>query len=136
MHEALIIILKLSEDLLCSGRGTAAVVQGIRANHRQHPAPQLVSGLHHHLAAHGVPDEHDLLQIERLSHRGHIRTKGLHGPVGTLLTGITMAGQVQRHHPIVGGENIALGVPVAAVAVPAVHEHQRGLARTLIVVVN
>jgi hypothetical protein len=47
--------------------------------------------------AHGVPDQHQLTQVQPLDHGHHILAEGGHGPGPTADTRLPMAGEIDRH---------------------------------------
>ena len=78
-----------------------------------------------HRSSHRVSDQHDVIETELAHHGGDVVAVLRDGPGGACAGGLTVAGQVERHHGVVGGEHGDLLAPVVAVAGPAMDEHQR-----------
>ncbi|MNF69474.1 hypothetical protein D3C84_513590 [compost metagenome] len=94
----------------------------------QHQPPHLVGQSQRQLQRHHGPERqphHPGGFRLLLEPAGHVRRQGGHIE-GPLLHALAVAAQIQRHHPVVLGEVLDLGLPVEAGGAKAVQQEQQG----------
>jgi hypothetical protein len=80
--------------------------------------------------------EHHLCQVQLLYDGDHILTKRRHAPGLSLLAGLAVPGQIERHHGVLLCKVVHLPVPTAAVTTPPVDKHERWRALAMDFIMN
>ena len=101
-----------------------------------YPLRYLAECLADDVASHGVPDEHDPVEIEFFYDGCNVCSERGHGPFLAVKAGFAVTCEIDSHHLVLPAKVGRLCVPIGAVTRPAVHEHHRRLAGSLHVVTD
>ena len=85
-------------------------------------AAERAGGIHDGIAAHGVPDEGDVVGADLLDHGDDVVAEGREVPVASPQTRFAVATEVERDDLVPLGEEVDLAGPVGAVAGPPVDQ--------------
>ena len=107
---------------LLGGRHLLQRLVGVDPDDAGDPVAEPQRRLGHHVAAHRVADEDHPLEAQLLDDRDGVVAEGRHRPRGAPDPRFAVAGEVDRHDEMAGGERPHLLPPVRAVARPAVDE--------------
>ena len=119
-------------SMACGGSFRLDVLEVVDADQAGHAVGRRQRGFDDDGAAHRMADQDGALQVQLPQNGGHVAAERLHR-VGLALRRRKRRGRPDRWPPRgAWREVLHLGVPVAGVAAPAVHEDQRGCALSLV----
>ena len=100
------------------------IVQGVYAHHGDNPGGGPGGGRQRDGAAHRVPHQDHVLEVERLHHAHDVVAERFHRPVLAPGPRLAVAGKVEGHDAVSGRERLQDSLPERAVAPPAVDEQE------------